>query len=396
MNSGLPAAKSWGFVVICPRQERDAEQMSMTTVAETRWMSKPQASTKAAGAPNRDLRMWSDKKRKSVALGDAYLRLPKTYRKLGQRIGECAPQILRIGTRGEQPAGLDIKTLFAGTCKARLCPVCATLRARRQYARVVPRFENALITNPGVRAAFATFTIPNVPMDELRSAGSSILTGFRRMTQRRAFKRAVIGWMRAMELTLNRDTMMVHPHLHVVLLLQRGYFAKEHDLYLSQKEWLALWRGVMRDDAIQVVDIRPLRPKKRTGSLASALGECTKYPLKPLSVWTRQPDGSYQVDPVVLEPLHRGLKGKRLFGFGGILRRAGRVVTEEPERDDWQLTEDEIEALAAPEDEEPYFVEAFDWDGRDYDRDGALKGPASLHSRYSIHANHPANPQQGD
>lgn len=342
----------------------------MTTTAETRWNSKPRQSAKGRGGPNRDLRMWSDKKRKSDALGRAYLKLPRTYRPLGERIIECAPQILRIGTKGENPDGLDIKTLFSGTCKARLCPVCATLRARRQYSRVVPRFEKALVANPGVRAAFATFTIPNVPMDELRTAGSSITTGFRRMTQRKAFKKAVIGWMRAMELTLNRETMTVHPHLHVVLLLERGYFAKEHDLYLSQQEWLDLWRGVMRNDAIQIVDIRPLRPRKRTGTLSSALGECTKYPMKPMSVWTKQPDGTYAVDPTVLEPLHRGLRGKRLFGFGGILRRPGRVVTEDPERDDWQLTMAEIDELTAPpvEEEEPFFVEAFDWDGRNYDR----------------------------
>lgn len=340
----------------------------MTTAAETRWTSKPQNPAKGRAAPNRDLRMWSDKKRKSAALAQAYLKLPRTYRALGTRVADCAPQILRIGTQGEQPQGLDIKTLFSGTCKARLCPLCATLRARRQYARVLPRFEEAIVAYPGIRAAFATFTIPNVPLSELKTAGASITAGFRRMTQRTRFKKAVIGWMRAMELTLNRETMMVHPHLHVVLLLERGYFAKERDLYLTQQEWLDLWRQVMRDDAIQIVDIRPLRPRKRTGSLSSALGECTKYPLKPLAVWTRQPDGTYAVDPSVLEPLHNGLKGKRLFGFGGILRRAARVI-EELEREDWQLTEDEIEALTVPtEDDEPYFVEAFDWDGRDYER----------------------------
>lgn len=45
----------------------------MTTTAETRWTSKPQTAAKGRGAPNRDLRMWSDKKRKSAALEDEEL-----------------------------------------------------------------------------------------------------------------------------------------------------------------------------------------------------------------------------------------------------------------------------------------------------------------------------------
>lgn len=312
-----------------------------------------------------ELRMWSDKKRKSVALAKAYASIPGCKR-IAERARDCAPQITRLGYHGENPHGLDFRTLFAGTCKSRLCPVCATLRARRQYARVVPRFEQALQDNKGVRAAFATFTVPNVPLDRVKVAGSDMLRGFRRLTQRKPFKKAVAGWMRATELTLNAETNMVHPHLHVVLLLRPGYFARSRDLYITQAEWLDLWRDVMRDPAIAVVDIRPLRPREPGRPLSSALGEVTKYPLKPMEVFELTADG-YEVDPTILKALHEGLRGKRMFAFGGILRGAADIVSETDADDDWTVDNDDIRTLIKDAYEpEPYFVEQFDWTGETY------------------------------
>lgn len=316
--------------------------------------------------PPDDIAMWVDKKRKSVALAEAYGQLGKQYKTLSENIRLCAPAIERLGYPSASGEGLDVKTLFAGTCKGRLCPLCGTLRGRRLFVRVVPRFEARLAENHGIRAAFATFTVPNVPMEQGRTAGAQIIAGFRRMTQRKAFKKAVLGWMRALEVSYNSKTNMLHPHLHVVLLLHRNYFSKAHDLYLSQPEWLKLWRDVMRNEAIEIFDIRRLRPRVKTETLASALGEVCKYPMKPLDVFIRDGD-RYRVDPHVLAALHRALKGRRLTGFGGLLRSPARVVDEECDPpSDWMLTDEEIEELLKPEVPEPFFVEQYHWNGRDY------------------------------
>lgn len=323
---------------------------------------------KTHALPGGELRRWADKKRRSVALATAYARIGGSYARHADQIAGCAPQLLRIGFRGESPDGLDIRTLFAGTCKARLCPTCATLRARRLYMTVVPRFEAALVDNPGVRAAFATFTIPNVPLGDARRAGAGILAGFRRLTQRKAFKRAVLGWMRAMEVTLNRETMMLHPHLHVVLLLRPGYFARDRDIYIPHAEWLRLWQLVMRNPEIEIVDIRALRPRDPERPLSSSLAEITKYPMAPVDLFYRR-SGGYVVEPEILRQLHNGLKGKRLFGFGGALRAHRRSADATASEDDGAFHDDEIETLLAEPD--PYFVEPFDWTGHHYDRPGA-------------------------
>lgn len=329
-----------------------------------------------------DLAMWIDKKRKSVALGQAYAQIGGPVARLAERVLNCAPQIQRYGIERIHDVGLDIKTLFAGTCKARFCPLCATLRARRQYARVVPHFDSILVENPGVRAAFATFTVPNVPFDKGRTAGSAIIGGFRRMTQRKAFKQAVVGWMRAMEVTFDRKTRTLHPHLHVALLLHPHYFSKDHDLYLTQPEWLHLWQRSMGDEAIKIVDVRRLRPRKSGWPLSSALGEVTKYPLKPLEVFKVTPQG-YVVDPDVLEPIHFAMRGKRMFGFGGLLRKAAVSVDDGDRIDgEWALDDEEYRALIErAEEPEPYFIEDYIWDRGSY-----VEGQEPMLSEGLLHA----------
>lgn len=320
--------------------------------------------------PPDDLRMWIDKKRKSSALAVAYAEIGGPFKRLSERIRDCAPELQRIGSGQPSGEGLKIKTIFAGTCKARLCPTCATLRARRQYARIMPRFEGVMNDNPGVRAAFATFTVPNVPLDAGRSAGAEILAGFRRMSQRKPFKNAVIGWMRALEVTYNSETHELHPHLHTVLLLNRNYYSKRHDLYLSQEDWLELWRKVMRKQSIKVFDIRRLRPRNHGAPLSSALAEVTKYPMKPAKIFVWGEDG-YTVDPQILEPLHMALRAKRLFGFGGVLRKAASVIEDDIVAEaDWHLSDEELAALVREPEPEPYFIENYTWDGRTYTATG--------------------------
>lgn len=323
--------------------------------------------------PPDDLRMWIDKKRKSSALAEAYAEIGGPFKRLSERVRDCAPELQRIGSGHPSGEGLRIKTIFAGTCKARLCPLCATLRARRQYAKVVPRF-NAVLHSHGVRAAFATFTVPNVALDQGKTAGAEIIAGFRRMTQRKDFKKAVVGWMRALEVTFNAETNQLHPHLHVVLLLHRNYYSKQHDLYLSQEEWLELWRKVMRNQSIKVFDVRRLRPKKKGLPLSSALGEVTKYPMKPAKIFIRTDDG-YTVDPALLEPLHMALRAKRLFGFGGVLRKAALAIDDDIMTDpEWMLSDEDLDAMLRAPDPEPLFAENYVWVGGNYVEDRVIKG----------------------
>lgn len=316
--------------------------------------------------PPDDLRMWIDKKRKSTALAAAYREIGGPFRRLSERVRDCAPELQRIGNGHPSGEGLRIKTLFAGTCKARLCPLCATLRARRQYARVVPRFDAVLRQHSGVRAAFATFTVPNVPLHKGKTAGAEIIAGFRRMTQRKDFKKAVVGWLRALEVSFNHETSELHPHLHVVLLLNKHYFSKRHDIYLSQEDWLELWRKVMRNRSIKVFDVRRLRPRKKGLPISSALGEVTKYPMKPAKIFVRAEHG-YTVDPDLLEPLHMALRAKRLYGFGGMLRKAAQAFDDDIVADaDWRMSDEELAELVRAPEPEPYFIENYSWDGHDY------------------------------
>jgi plasmid rolling circle replication initiator protein Rep len=61
-----------------------------------------------------------------------------------------------------------------------------------------------------------------------------------------------------------------HPHVHILLLVDRNYFNKRHDLYIDQAEWSRLWVECRGLDYTPVVDLRRVRH----------LSEVTKYVTK--------------------------------------------------------------------------------------------------------------------
>lgn len=311
-----------------------------------------------------DLDVWNLRKRKSLAIADAYIRLGGGYAPAGKRMRDCAPQLFWVASTDGRTT--DERVILVQTCKSRFCDVCSVLRSRKVFLSIAPRFEELLRDIPGARAALATFTMPNVPIDECRPACKRLLAAFRRLTQQKAFKAAVVGWMRSVEITINRNTGQLHPHLHALLVFRRGYFSKENNYFISQDRWVRMWQKAIKDPACRIVDIRVLRSKDKSRPLSSALAEVCKYPMKPMDLITQR-CGAFSVDPEVLRPLHDGLRNMRLFAFGGRLRALDQTIAAfERTTDEWVLDAEELDAFIA--DFEPEVISAanFRWQGHAY------------------------------
>ena len=63
------------------------------------------------------------------------------------------------------------------------------------------------------------------------------------MFKRKKVNSIAKGYVRKLEVTYNAERDDYHPHFHVLIAVNRSYF-KDTKTYISQKEWLNLWRDV--------------------------------------------------------------------------------------------------------------------------------------------------------
>ncbi|RMH95205.1 replication protein, partial [Stutzerimonas nitrititolerans] len=63
------------------------------------------------------------------------------------------------------------------------------------------------------------------------------------------------GYVRKLEITYNKERDDYHPHFHVLIAVNKSYFTDKR-YYISQKEWLELWRDVTGISEITQVQVQ--------------------------------------------------------------------------------------------------------------------------------------------
>jgi len=142
----------------------------------------------------------------------------------------------------------------------------------------------------------------------------------------------VVGWFRALEVTYNEDTF--HPHIHAILLVDKGYF-KGKD-YMHTTDWVQLWRMSVGLDYDPICDIRKVKANK---GKHKAVAEVAKYTLKDSEYLTR--DNNELTDRLV-SVLGDSLRSRRLYAFGGELKKIAKEINaERPDEGDLIHIDDE-------------------------------------------------------
>ena len=72
------------------------------------------------------------------------------------------------------------------------------------------------------------------------------------MFKRKKVISATKGYVRKLEITYNKERDDYNPHFHVLIAVNKSYFTDKR-YYISQKEWLNLWRDVTGIDEITQV-----------------------------------------------------------------------------------------------------------------------------------------------
>ena len=261
-------------------------------------------------------------------------RLVKLYQMAGY--GPYADRVELCATK------LDFQTIggkkvlqSANFCKLRLCPMCVA-RGAIVRAKLLSRVMDAVqAEHDGCEYFFLTLTVKNVPGSELGDAIGQLCSGWNKLMQHRAVKRAVKGWFRAIEITRNGD--MYHPHIHAIVAVEHAYFLKKNGLWITHDEWVRRWQMALKVDYKPSVDVRKTTDQK--GGKGAVL-EAAKYVTK---------DSDYISDRLsdakaaqIVTDYTRALYHRRLTAFGGWMKEtAKRLQADDLDNVDLQQGDDE-------------------------------------------------------
>ncbi len=217
----------------------------------------------------------------------------------------------------------ELKTM--NSCRVRLCPLCAWRRSLKVHAHTVQILD---AMEGDYAYIFLTLTTKNCTGDKLSKIIDQMMAAWQRLTQRKAFKTAVKGWYRGLEVTHNVDLLSpscdtFHPHFHCLLAVNKGYFKKAG--YLSQAEWVELWQKALKVDYLPVLDVRRVK-----GSTSKAVAEAAKYTVKDVD-YIIPDDWDLTVETVRI--LDAALDSRRLVAYGGAMKEWHRKLNLDDEVD---------------------------------------------------------------
>lgn len=239
------------------------------------------------------------------------------------------------------------KLHYANFCRERLCPMCAWRKSLKAFAQVSQVMD---IMPKDKRFIFLTLTIPNCTPNTLQETVSALFKSWDRLCHNKRFKGQIKGFIRVLEVTYNKKSKTFHPHFHCILCVDRDYFAGRN--YISQKEYLDMWRKACNDYSITQVDIRVIRDLSNssaisddTVALKKAIAETTKYTTKDTDFLGLSSDNETDM---VVSVLSVALKGRRLLHFGGLFKQlAAELKLEDIEQADLVHIDDSINPAVA-------------------------------------------------
>lgn len=259
---------------------------------------------------NNKKKNWKDYKMNNVELAESFERIfEDTECTKPKRCLDCGTELVF------KKLDDDKLTLYsANFCKIRLCPMCSWRKSLKMFGQV-SKILSEIEKEKEYNYLFLTLTIKNSNPDELKDNISHILKSFKRMTRYKKFDDVVIGYFRSLEVTYNQQTNEFHPHLHVLLTINKSYFNGRK--YIKQKDWVALWKRALNIDYEPVVDIRTVKNDN-----SKAIAEVSKYAVKASDIVIKDKNGIIDTNMTdyVVKALDEALAHRRLVSFGGLMK----------------------------------------------------------------------------
>lgn len=221
-------------------------------------------------------------------------------------------------------------------CKSRLCPLCAWRRSLKNVYETALILDHAKARLKKCEFLFLTLTLKNADLGELKKVISNLHKGFKRLFGYKRVVDIVKGYIRSTEITIKRQARQFHPHIHVIMIVPKGYAKHtERKRYINYNEWVSLWRKALRIDYDPVIYVEKAKARKRKDgtierSELAAAKEIAKYQVKSGDYIT----GNVVADLVYVEELELALRHTRQFGYGGLLKDIRQELLLDKKEDD--------------------------------------------------------------
>ncbi|MES8387862.1 protein rep [Cutibacterium acnes] len=202
------------------------------------------------------------------------------------------------------------KLYKANSCKNRFCPVCAWRKARKD-ALGLSLMMQYIKQQEKKEFIFLTLTTPNVMSDESENEIKRYNNSFRKLIKRKKVGSVIKGYVRKLEITYNKKRDDYNPHFHVLIAVNKSYFTDKR-YYISQQEWLDLWRDVTGISEITQVQVQKIRQNNN-----KELYEMAKYSGK---------DSDYLINQKVFDAFYKSLKGKQVLVYSGLFKEAKKKL----------------------------------------------------------------------
>ena len=202
------------------------------------------------------------------------------------------------------------KLYKSNLCKNRFCPVCAWRKARKD-ALGLSLMMQYVKQEESKSFIFLTLTTPNVTAEHLEDEIQNYNHAFQKMFKRKKIKSIAKGYVRKLEVTYNAERDDYHPHFHVLIAVNKSYFTDKR-YYISQQEWLDLWRDVTGISEITQVQVQKIRQNNN-----KELYEMAKYSGK---------DSDYLINQKVFDAFYKSLKGKQVLVYSGLFKEARKKL----------------------------------------------------------------------
>lgn len=221
-----------------------------------------------------------------------------------------------ILTFKETEEGL-LKLKQAWFCKSRLCPLCNWRKSMKHSNQVIQVVDKAMQEYPKGRFLFWTLTTKNV-FDgvELNEELSKMNRAFNLMMKYKKVEQNMLGYLKATEVTVNKVDGSYNQHFHVLVFVRANYFDGKEN-YISQEQLTEFWKKSLKIDYTPIVNIKAVKPKKKTENIKGAVYETAKYPVKSVDYMT----DDHKKNLKVVDDLEKGLKRKRLISYGGLFKK---------------------------------------------------------------------------
>lgn len=210
-----------------------------------------------------------------------------------------------IAYEGDMKSVKHKKLLYTETCGNRWCLRCMQRKALSDALEIYT-LANYLYTEKNYRFLFITLTAPNCSGDDLRDTISQFNKGIDRLFKREPYRSDFKAWITKVETTYNVKRKDYHPHLHVLVAVDKRYL-KDSDRFVSNDRLRKDWRDVFGDDTITQVDIKKASGDTKRKRMKSVL-ELAKYTAKP---------SHYLRDQKVFDTFFDAMKNRQALRFCG-------------------------------------------------------------------------------